>query len=100
MTPAIKIGAMVRLKPGLRNRPWQVRDGVVMAIENDKLKVRLDRFDWWVSREAEAKDATADSAVAFGAAAAPREAGPPTGLGLAGFSRRQQAGAVCRDQRL
>jgi hypothetical protein len=27
MTPAIKIGAMVRLKPGLRNRPWQVRDG-------------------------------------------------------------------------
>jgi hypothetical protein len=47
----IQIGAMVRLKPGLKGRPWQTRDGVVMEVVNDRLRVRLDRFDWWVSRE-------------------------------------------------
>jgi len=45
------VGQQVRLKPGLRNRPYQSRDGVVMEVRNDKLKVRLDRLDFWVSRE-------------------------------------------------
>ena len=49
MTPAV--GTPVRLKPGLRNRPYQTRDGVVVEVKNDRLKVRLDRLDFWVSRE-------------------------------------------------
>jgi hypothetical protein len=38
----IKIGALVRLKPGLRDRPQiSGRDGVVTAIENDRIRVNV-----------------------------------------------------------
>jgi hypothetical protein len=43
-------GAQVTLKPGLRNRHWQSRNGTVVEILNDKLKVRLDRLDYWCDR--------------------------------------------------
>jgi hypothetical protein len=49
MTPAV--GTLVRLKPGLKNRPYQTRDGVVTEVVNDRLKVKLGTLKHWVTRE-------------------------------------------------
>jgi hypothetical protein len=47
----IKIGAMVRLKPGLRDRPTiSGRGGVVVELVNDKLRVNVAGNHWMVER--------------------------------------------------
>jgi hypothetical protein len=51
MTPAIKPGAAVRLKPGLKNRPYQTRDGVVVEVGHDRLKVKLGTLEHWIDRQ-------------------------------------------------
>jgi hypothetical protein len=47
----IQIGQPVRLKPGLRNRPYQTRDGTVTAVVNDRLKVKLGTLEHWIEKQ-------------------------------------------------
>jgi hypothetical protein len=51
MMPAIKPGAAVRLKPGLKNRPYQTRDGVVVEVGHARLKVKLGTLEHWIDRQ-------------------------------------------------
>jgi len=51
MTPAVKVGATVRLRPGLRNRPYSACNARVVEVVNDRLKVRVGVLEYWVTRE-------------------------------------------------
>jgi hypothetical protein len=51
MTPAIEPGATVRLRPGLRNKPYSACTGRVVEVVNDRLKVRVGVLEHWVTRE-------------------------------------------------
>jgi hypothetical protein len=51
MTHAIKPGATVRLRPGLRNKPYSACTGRVVEVVNDRLRVRIGVLEHWVSKE-------------------------------------------------
>jgi hypothetical protein len=55
MSPAtraagIQPGATIRLRPGLKNRPYRSRDGVVLEVVNDRLKVKIGALAHWVEK--------------------------------------------------
>jgi hypothetical protein len=45
-----KIGAMVRLKPGLRDKPYSGREGTVTELVNDRIRVLVGTNQWVVER--------------------------------------------------
>ena len=49
MTPTI--GATVRLKPGLRGKPYSAATGRVVELVNDKLLIRVGVLEYLVTRE-------------------------------------------------
>jgi hypothetical protein len=47
----IQPGATVRLRPGLRGKPYSAKAGTVLEVVNDRLRVKIGALAHWVSRE-------------------------------------------------
>jgi hypothetical protein len=46
----IQPGATIRLRPGLRNRPYSASAAQVVAVLNDRLKIRVGALEYVVER--------------------------------------------------
>jgi hypothetical protein len=45
-----QVGASVRLKPGLRGKPYSASTAQIVAVLNDRLKIRVGALEYVVER--------------------------------------------------
>jgi hypothetical protein len=49
MTPTV--GTPVKLRPGLRDKPYSACNARVVEVLNDRVKIRVGVLEYWVSKE-------------------------------------------------